>query len=439
MPPLPRNAHTVGFLFIGAVVVALLYIPQYLKEKAVRKSISQQELVKIRIFVHKPPLLRGNQEILEYGRYRIYLDTVPTIKPGSLLEVVGTPSRKETPRAFDAINLNIQSIQFVEKASALDLFTIRVLGPLLQIRQTIVSRIHVQLPAEHAQLLLGVSMGEEIPRGSFIDQARSLGITHAFVASGSNLTFLSLCIASWSKKRIPLRLHTVLLLIFLWTMVLFLGIQPSIVRAAAMMSVVLLSRFVGRPVSSLYSLGLAAAVMLIVSPFLLYSLSFWLSLTATAGIIFSEYFLGKNEISREHIVFPNLFAGIIGELSSVVHVSLSVLLWTAPVLILTLGKISLVGVIMNAILLWMIPILMLGGILLGISLLFSSIFSRVIALVLYPVLEVFLQMVYLFSRLPIQEIEISAPSIYGIIAWYGVLSFVLYRRFSRRRFIVIEK
>ena len=86
-------------------------------------------------------------------------------------------------------------------------------------------------------------------------------------------------------------LHLIAPLIIIWLYGLLAGMSPSATRACIMGSVYLASLAFGRQRGSLAPLGVAAAIMVAVSPSIVYSISFQLSFAAIAGIAaFSDTF-----------------------------------------------------------------------------------------------------------------------------------------------------
>src|SRR5947208_6519800 len=60
--------------------------------------------------------------------------------------------------------------------------------------------------------------------------------------------------------------------------------EPSVIRAAAMAALTATAMVLGRPASTIRLLALAVAVMVLVDPLLVWSVGWWLSVGATAGI-----------------------------------------------------------------------------------------------------------------------------------------------------------
>ena len=112
---------------------------------------------------------------------------------------------------------------------------------------------------------------------------RNSGLSHLLAVSGENVAF-TLALFGPLLRRLALGWRTIaaaLIVLMFATMTRF---EPSVLRASALAIVALGSSFVGRPASSVRALALAIIALLVLDPFLLHSVAFWLSCGASAGI-----------------------------------------------------------------------------------------------------------------------------------------------------------
>ena len=113
---------------------------------------------------------------------------------------------------------------------------------------------------------------------------RAAGLTHLLAVSGGNVAFV-LALAAPLLRRLGLlgRFTTGLaVLVVFGAMTRW---EPSVLRAVAMAALVLLSGYVGRPVPGLRVSLVVTTGLLLADPFLLHSIGFLLSVTATFGIV----------------------------------------------------------------------------------------------------------------------------------------------------------
>lgn len=115
------------------------------------------------------------------------------------------------------------------------------------------------------------------------DDFRAAGLSHLLVVSGANVAF-ALALVGPVRRRLPIggriALGVAVVVVFA-TMTRF---EPSVLRASVMALVVMTASALGRTVSATRALAHAVTVLLVVDPFLLHSLGFWLSVGATFGI-----------------------------------------------------------------------------------------------------------------------------------------------------------
>jgi competence protein ComEC len=145
---------------------------------------------------------------------------------------------------------------------------------------------------DSAGLVAGLSIGDtSLLTQKLIDDFKILSLTHLTAVSGTNcaivlaLVWLVLgrvrigdfVVTRWPKLFIA---ATVLA-----CYVLLVGQQPSILRAGCMTLAVLLAKTLGRPSSAINALALAAAVLLVIDPWLLFDYGFALSALACLGIL----------------------------------------------------------------------------------------------------------------------------------------------------------
>ena len=128
-------------------------------------------------------------------------------------------------------------------------------------------------------------MRDTIP-DAVLDDFRKTGTSHLLAISGLHVGILMALAVAVSARVFGRRrnLYLIVPLLAVWLYAVMAGLSPSVVRASIMGTVYLAALALGRPKSILPALGLAAAVMVAVSPNILWSVSFQLSFAAMAGI-----------------------------------------------------------------------------------------------------------------------------------------------------------
>jgi competence protein ComEC len=136
-------------------------------------------------------------------------------------------------------------------------------------------------------LLSGMTLGQDEGLSDGAREAmRSAGLTHLTAVSGANIAILLVVVhwlAGWA--RVPRTPRGVLCAVVLVGFVVTVGGQPSVLRAAVMAGLSLLAGLVGGRRAAAHVLQVSAVLLLLVDPWLAFSVGFILSVTATAGLI----------------------------------------------------------------------------------------------------------------------------------------------------------
>jgi len=141
------------------------------------------------------------------------------------------------------------------------------------------------LPLSERGLYLGFVVGDTRLLG--VDTAalfQRVGLTHLLAVSGANVAFV-LAAAAPLLRRLRMRgraLGALAVIGFFATVTRF---EPSVLRASAMAALAVLAQASGRPASGLRLLALATTALVILDPFLVWSIGFRLSVGASLGIL----------------------------------------------------------------------------------------------------------------------------------------------------------
>lgn len=154
--------------------------------------------------------------------------------------------------------------------------------------QTLRQALHVALrgkPAAAVQLVPGLALGDT----TLLDSAlaadmRAAGLSHLTAVSGANVA-LVVAAAVWATRgrRRTTRAAATLLAICAFT--ILVRPQPSVVRAAAMGSVMVVALLLRRRTTAVVSLATAVTLLIVWDPWLATSYGFALSVLATGGLL----------------------------------------------------------------------------------------------------------------------------------------------------------
>ena len=115
------------------------------------------------------------------------------------------------------------------------------------------------------------------------------GAMHVLAVSGLHVGIIYLLVVValgfMRKKKWGRAMFLTIALIVIWGYALITGFSPSVMRAATMFSIILISENIGRKSNIYNSLGMAAFILLLYDPNLLYDVGFQLSFAAVFGIV----------------------------------------------------------------------------------------------------------------------------------------------------------
>ncbi|MEP7081564.1 MAG: ComEC/Rec2 family competence protein [Chloroflexota bacterium] len=219
------------------------------------------------------------------------------------------------------------------------------------IRNALLDGINRLVPEPEAALGAGILLGVRSAIAPEINEAFArAGLTHVVAISGWNIAIVAALVAAVARpveRRGGRWSAAVLVTATVAGYVVLTGATPSVLRAALMAGALLVGRLGGSRAHAGSALGLAALVMLVVAPALLWDVGFQLSLLATGGLI---WFGGP--IERRLSGWPGL-------IREPVALTLAAQVTTLPVILVNFERLSLVAPVANVLVVPFVPIAML--------------------------------------------------------------------------------
>ncbi len=360
------------------------------------------------------------------GKILIYTEVFSAYGQGDLLKVTGelhSLSQIENPdyRAYLSQQGFCSIMSYPEIES-------RQRGWLFSLRNRLAQSLSSALPEPQGSLAQALLLGirSHIP-DSLRDDFRSSGTAHLIAISGLNLAILVGIVLSSVAWVLGRKRPTYIIIAFsiIWVYALLVGMQPPVMRSAIMFSLFLAALWLGRPASALPSLALAAAIMVGISPLVLWDISFQLSFLAVAGLAILMpplQSLGRKAIPGKGGALVAIANPIIDSLA----VTLAAVIATLPLIAYYFGYISVVALPANLFVLLALPGAIILTLLVALFGLLSPALSWVIGWVAWLFLSYIMKVVEGFGALPSYEFS----PISGIIVWayYGVLVAILSRK-----------
>lgn len=287
---------------------------------------------------------------------RLISDEQLTVKPYRIIKA-NTSFFSLGEQAFSSHGYwsrNIYLSAVLNSYSLTDLRVKSVLEPLLSLRADMISTIKSSIPSDAGTLSAALLTGDKT---GLSDNANSMfkaaGASHLMAVSGLHLS-VSVGFAVGIMKK--LRVHdkavfaVSVFLVFCYCAVA--GFSKSVVRAGIMMLVMLLGNAVGKRGDTLNSLGFAL-FLLCLNPFAVSDIGMSLSVLAVLAICTLYPELNKYAY-RLHNVRDKPFVKAVKQaliyILNAFFLSLSIMIYTLPVMYVYFGYVSIAGLVSNIIL-----------------------------------------------------------------------------------------
>ncbi|MBI5530440.1 MAG: ComEC/Rec2 family competence protein [Candidatus Doudnabacteria bacterium] len=223
---------------------------------------------------------------------------------------------------------------------------------LLKIKQLFVKQLGLLFTEPQNSLLLGILIGakKNLPVG-IVDNFNATGTSHIIAISGFNITIMISALAVLARllgRKFSFWFTVFVIIAF----VVITGASASVVRAAIMGFLLLLSFNIGRQYSVGPALFFAALVMLVVNPKILFwDVGFQLSFAATLGIVYFSPLFG--------IIFskaPEAWGA-----KTLLLTTFAAIISTMPLILYNFQRLSLSAPLANLLILPIVPWAMLFG------------------------------------------------------------------------------
>lgn len=262
---------------------------------------------------------------------------------------------------------------------------------LLDIKHILMSGIERALPEPESSLLGGLLLGEKRGMGDAVTESfRRAGVIHIIVLSGYNIALVIDNVRRIASAVLPrtIALGTSGFIAILF--MLMVGASETAVRATLMALVALVAKAMYRPADGLRILLLVAAAMAVWNPLLvLFDLSYQLSILATLGLIlFSEPIAGYLLWMRSKTLIE------------ITSTTLATQITVLPLLIFSVGQVSLVSLIANMLILVAVPYAMLAGFVASLIALVSPALAFPFSAVAYALLTYIIHVATWIGQLP---------------------------------------
>jgi competence protein ComEC len=220
--------------------------------------------------------------------------------------------------------------------------------------RSLLVRAASHMPRDEASLYLGLVVGDDRSQSrAMVTSFRSSGLSHLTAVSGQNVAFLLAALAPF-LTRTRTWWRVALTMAFLAWFVVVTRAEPSVIRAAVTAAITAIGVARGVDVPARRMLALAMMVLLIVDPLLAWSVGFWMSVAATAGLV---------------VLSPRLKSMMRGPhwLRTALATTIGAQLAVAPIVLHVFGRVSVTAVATNLVAVPIAGAVMFVGLPLGLS------------------------------------------------------------------------
>ncbi len=305
-----------------------------------------------------------------------------------------------------------------------------LMAGLYAFKQKAVEEVYALFPDPEASLLAGILLGEQAGISAELQEAfRLTGTSHIIVISGFNITIIAGMFTFMFSRLLGRYKGSVAAAIGIILYTLLVGANAAVVRAAILGLLTLLGHLIGRRQAGLNSLTFVAGVMAIITPTVLWDVSFQLSFAATLGIMLyaeplTEWFV--KTVSR--IIPPDKAEKLAGPVSEYFLLTLAAQLTTLPLMVYYFKRLSLTALIANPLILPAQPAVeIIGGLAVLTGLIFRPL-GQLLAWGAWPFAAYTIRMVEWMARVPHGSIALGQVAFPTIVLFYAILITVSFAR-----------
>jgi len=372
---------------------------------------------KIRLTINTDKALIDGQLKEIHGKVLVTLPRYPEYQYGQKLEILGDIKQPTSFTDFSYQNYlaryGIYSVVYYPKE--VKIFAGNFGSPALQAIYRFKHRFQDSLlgalPEPHASLASGILLGRQ---GNFnqqlLDAFNRVGLTHIIAVSGFNITIIAVVILALFKP-FHRRLGIFAALLAIIFFVFLTGASASVVRAAIMGGINLLALSVYRQQDKHLTILLAAFLMLLVNPLILFfDVGFQLSFAATLGIVYVSP------------IFEQWFQKIPNALGlrEALMLTIAAQITAVPFIIYHFGRLSIISPLANLLVVPLVPAAMLFSFITGLIGLVTTGIAQLLGAITWIILAYIIEVTKLLSNW-----RLASPDITKLRQWWMAAYFLV--------------
>jgi len=397
-----------GFCLILVVLIVWRYQVIELRIKnyeLIEYNNSEEEITLIGTVVKEPDVRETNTKLtieVKTSKILVTVSRYPEYKYGDELKITGN---LQTPVIFEDFNYKdylkkdgIYSVVYYPKVELLSRgeyknFISASYAGILFFKDKLRQGIYRSLSPPQSSILGAMLLGDKSRMSLELKEKLNIaGVRHVTAVSGMHILILSTILMSfllglgfWKGQAF----YISIIIIFLF--IVMTGFQASGVRAGVMGGLFLLGSKIGRKSVSSRAVVIAAGIMLVINPLLLfYDVGFQLSFLAVLGIVYLSPAFKRWLRFVPEIKFFNF--------RSILVMTFSAYIFTLPILIYNFGRISLIGPLTNVLILPFVYWIMIFGFIFGLAGIFWQFLAWILSWPVWFLLTYLVKIVDIFSK-----------------------------------------
>lgn len=303
----------------------------------------------------------------------------------------------------------------------------RLLRRLAVVREHYLSSMQAVMPKEDAAAIFAMLFGGyQGLKPELLEAFTITGIVHILSVSGSHISLLA-AVMAWlgSFFRLPQLVRAMLVVLAIAAYSLLAGLVPPVIRSALMGGLSFLALALNREKDARRLLIFTGLLMLIVSPLLLFHISFQLSFAATAGLLYVAPVV-RARLQRMHVP-SSLAAGL--------SITFAAQAATLPILAWYFNQLSLSSFLANLVVVPIVEFIIIVGIAAGVAAFVLPFAGKLAYAGDSLLLGAVYEMTSWMASLPGSRIWIPSFSWQAVLIYYAALSLFVCKEPWRHRIL----
>ena len=280
-----------------------------------------------------------------------------------------------------------------------------------EIRTHYLERMRAVMPRTDAAAIFAMLFGGyEGIDPALLEAYTTTGIVHILSVSGSHISLIAAVIA-WIAVilRLPRWFGAAVVISAIFFYVLLAGMVPPAVRSGMMGGAAFLGLVLGRERDAKYLLLLTGLFMLMVSPLLLFHISFQLSFLATAGLLFLAPVLAAKMHRLPRLV------------SMAFSITIAAQLMVLPVLAWYFNQVSISALLANLVVVPIVELIIIMGLFAGIVTYLLPLFGGILFATDSVLLGISFELTRALAALPLSKVWLPSMGIVPSVCYYAVI------------------